>query len=394
MPERVGGSGGARLAVEELSVLGVRLDQYAGVTAALAEGVALREVLAQERIDEEAWPAADRAWKEAFVEAPDLLLRYMQLRRKAEDCLSRRIEPLEDDPAAWAGLLGALALDRDPDRVLQSLGLRMSDVGRLGRLWRDKVESDPALVERLTNLAGNAKPPKVVRCGPAVLRPFPWTPRPGSSAQPAEAAAITSLAEPLEAAPPAVAVPSYLREQSPSWVRSPAPLPSETLGPVPGPPAAALPFGDQPSAAFLEELVAGPQAAPAQSGETLSLGPDAVKASAVLPFEVQAPRAELGETLPLGPGAPKKPALPFQPLGKPDDPFGLSLEQYAALWAELAVFPDRSASILPRYGLPDDDARKKLNEAWGRRFVKEPALRRTWMELCARHRASLQAQER
>src|SRR5262249_5733336 len=157
-------------------VLGLRLDQYAGITAALAEGIALHEVLAQEHVEEAAWPAADRAWKEALAESPDLQLRYMRLRRQAEDCLSRRIEPLEDDPAAWAGLLGALAMADEPDRVLQPLGLRMTDVGRLGRSWRVKAEKDSAVADSLGKLTGKATLPRSIRCGPTELRPFPWTP--------------------------------------------------------------------------------------------------------------------------------------------------------------------------------------------------------------------------
>jgi hypothetical protein len=56
------------------------------------------------------------------------------------------------------------------------------------------------------------------------------------------------------------------------------------------------------------------------------------------------------------------------------------------------MFPGRAGAVLSRYGLPDEAARKKLNEAWGRRFMKEPALRRAWMDLCARYRDWLRQQ--
>ncbi len=411
----MGRSSGARLEEEMPSILGVRLDQYAGVTAALAEGLGLREVLGQEQLDEPGWPPADRAWKEAFVEAPDLHLRYMRFRRQAEDCLSRKVEPLDDDPSAWAGLLSALALSDAPERMVEALGLRMVDVGRIGRAWRAKTEREPALADRLAKLAGKAKAPTALRCGAAVLRPFPWTPpaRPKERPAPREIAPrelpITPLPEErlpsmsAEAMAPALLVPFDREPPSPPPLRfTPRPL-SETMGPASAPAAAALPFGDQPSSAFLEEVVAGPPiSAPVQSGETLGVGPAALKRSQVLPFEAQralesgargaAKTVALDETMALGAGAPRSQALPFDMAGKPEEPYGLNLQQYASLWAELAMYPERLGAVLTRYGLPDEDARKKLNEAWGRRFLKEPSMRRTWMELCARYREWLKTQ--
>lgn len=365
-----------------LRLHGVGLEQHAGVSAALAEGLPLGEVLAQEQIPAPAWPEADRAWREALADSPDLLLRYLRSRRRAEDCLDRRVAPLEDDATAWAGLLGALTLAEDPEKLLTPLGLRMTDLARLGRRWRAKAEGDPALAERLTQLAGKVSPPTEVRCGPTVLRPFPWTPAaeaPRAEDAPREPAVA---AAPAAVEAPAVVVPSYLRE-------APAPVLVETLGPAAAPPRQPLPFGEQPSPAFLESMVAGPPAAPpAQSGETL--GAAVVKAGEVLPF----PRAPLspGETLPVGPGAPQAAPLPFSLDGQPEEPYGLNLAQYASLWAELAIFPERAPAVLARYRLPDEAARKKLNEAWGKRFMKDPAQRRAWMDLCARYREWLQQQ--
>lgn len=155
---------------------GISLSQYAGVTAALAERFELSAILEQEQIDPAAWPAASRAWTEAIVEAPDLQVELVRQRRIAEDCLGRAISPLDTDPAAWAGLLGALALSDTPASVTGALGITMADVARLGRRWKRKMEADPELAKQVAELAPTAKPPARVDAAKPKLAPFPWTP--------------------------------------------------------------------------------------------------------------------------------------------------------------------------------------------------------------------------
>ncbi|MFO0759858.1 MAG: hypothetical protein U0359_25460 [Byssovorax sp.] len=415
-------SGQTPASEEQPVVLGVRLDQYAGVTAALAEGLVLKDILAQEDLAEATWPEADRAWKEELADAPDLLLRYQRLRRSAEDCLARPAPPVDDDPAAWAGLLGALAASDDPDLLLRGFGLRMVDIGRLGRSWQRRAADDPKVADRLIKLAGKAQPPREVRSSAPVLRPFPWTPAPRpveSAPQNAPPPVVSErapilpsayiAARPLPAhedlAPPPIA-PRALADIAPPAFLAQRPL-SETIG-APLPPGAhgspvkpALPFGEEHSSAFLQEVASGPRSAEmAQSGETIGLptGPK-IKAPA-LPFQgaqverlpAPASATALGETIGLGEKVSAQPAMPFDVSGKPEEPYGLTLAQYASLWAELAMYPDRVRAVLRRYGLPDEDARKKLNEAWGKRFLKEPALRRAWMDLCAQYRDWLKQQ--
>lgn len=167
----------------------VSLAQHAGVTAAVAEGLPLSAVLAQEQIDEKTWAEADRAWKSALVEAPDLQLRYLHRRCQAEDCLARRIEPLGEDAAAWAGLLGALATAADPASVVAGLGLKMTDIARLGRAWRSKAAADPRVVDQLTKLAGKTLAPTLVRAAAITLNSFPWTPPSPSPSLSTEASA-------------------------------------------------------------------------------------------------------------------------------------------------------------------------------------------------------------
>lgn len=163
---------------------GVRLEQHAGVSAALAEGIALDEVLAQEEIAKSDWDAANPRWRSALVASPDMQAKYVQKRRVAEDALGRAVKPVDDDPEAWAGLLGAVNLADDSREVLDPLGLRASDLARLGRAWTKKAKADPEVQKKLTDAAGKAPPPKSVKADPVKLKPFPWTKKKG----PAEAA--------------------------------------------------------------------------------------------------------------------------------------------------------------------------------------------------------------
>lgn len=59
----------------------------------------------------------------------------------------------------------------------------------------------------------------------------------------------------------------------------------------------------------------------------------------------------------------------------------MSLEQYAAFCAELAVFPAHAVSIHLRYGLASADARKALDEVFARRFGVDPSQQRRWQAL-------------
>ena len=59
----------------------------------------------------------------------------------------------------------------------------------------------------------------------------------------------------------------------------------------------------------------------------------------------------------------------------------MSLEQYAALCAELAVFPAQAAIIHTRYSLADAGARMALDEVFARRFVGDPREQQRWRAL-------------
>ena len=85
---------------------------------------------------------------------------------------------------------------------------------------------------------------------------------------------------------------------------------------------------------------------------------------ASLPFGKTAPQ-ESRASKDGGPGASKDraPAAP------------LTVEQYASLCAELAVYPDKKVEILRKYYLPDEAAYRALEKDWQVRFLMQPALR-------------------
>ncbi|MDI1448336.1 hypothetical protein [Polyangium sp. 6x1] len=59
----------------------------------------------------------------------------------------------------------------------------------------------------------------------------------------------------------------------------------------------------------------------------------------------------------------------------------LSLEQYAALCAELAASPGRAEETFARYGLTALESRRAVDEAWKERLRREPELYRRWQSL-------------
>jgi hypothetical protein len=272
---------------------GVTLQQFAGVLAAVGEGISLEEVLSQERIDREAWPQAERAWRAAIAGSHSLQIELVQKKRVAEDALSRRVEPIDADPGAWVGLLGALATAEDPSALVERLGITMNDVARIGRSWRRKCESDAEVAKKLEELAPDAKPPANVKAAPLELRPFPWSPASGPSDERPAAAreavdgpsqpaaepgrepkverASYQIAGPTKLAPPEPPLPSYLvGEASPPAGGPSAPLAAGAARPAPAT-FAHDPFSGTaalPSPEVLERLIAesSPEAALAKAG--------------------------------------------------------------------------------------------------------------------------------
>lgn len=170
------GAAGAGAAEERL--FGVSLVDYAVVSAAVAEGFPLGDVLATEGIEPRAYAKAEVRWKERVAasgaEKGALLERYRAELATAEDRLARRIAPLDEDPAAWVAFLHAYSTAHDPGALLKSSGLGMNDMARLSRRWARRVEADAQVGKTIADLkARGAGPMPALNAEPPRLRPSP-----------------------------------------------------------------------------------------------------------------------------------------------------------------------------------------------------------------------------
>ncbi|WP_437528264.1 hypothetical protein WME79_44595 [Sorangium sp. So ce726] len=163
----------------------------------MTEGFALANVLAVEGLAPRTFARADLAWKQRLAAEPELLAAYAQELAQAEDWLDRKVEPLAEDPTAWAGFLAAFGAHPAPFELLQENDLGMNDVARLRRRWARRAEEEAKVGELLKDL--HTQPGKLgsLRVGPRVLRPSRVAEARGSAERPAdEHAAAVPLGEP------------------------------------------------------------------------------------------------------------------------------------------------------------------------------------------------------
>ena len=129
-----------------------------------------------------------------------------------------------------------------------------------------------------------------------------------------------------------------------------------------------LPFKPLPPGIELTQTKQVPVLNP-WKGETVGPGDDSItKAVAALPFAGDTGVAAL---------------LPFP---------RLSLEAYASLRAELSLWPERSAVILPRYHVMNEAAHRALNEHWHTELAASPEARATFDKLLADYMAWLRTE--
>jgi len=176
----------------------------------------LPDILAQEQIEEATYREGERIWRERIADSLATQLEYTQKLAVASDCLARTLMPIAEDEAAWVGLLGALSTSLDQSALLAELGITLNDVGRLGRVWKRRLQADADLAKRLAEQAKTAVAPSKLDAGPVELRPFPWTPVAKVRAGAAESAPVS---EPRPG-PPSEA-PAVQRVQA-SFQKSPA----------------------------------------------------------------------------------------------------------------------------------------------------------------------------
>ncbi len=141
----------------------IPLIQLAAVNAALAEPFPLAEVLAIEGLDVTSWTAAEMSWRQRLATDDALRRDYQRELALAEDRLSRRVSPLEEELTAWASLLLALAAAPSTDEVLAPLELGVNDLSRLIRRWTPRFAANEELRDQAAKLqkAGPTPLPEV-----------------------------------------------------------------------------------------------------------------------------------------------------------------------------------------------------------------------------------------
>ena len=152
-------------------------------------------------------------------------------------------------------------------------------------------------------------------------------------------------------------------------------------------PKRALPFGDKPSQALPPAPAPTSPPKSGMSGQTL---PAEVNLMAlVTPFTKPStppvfspaptpPPAVSGDSAP-PPALTTEAASPgvTAPGGTAPE---MTVDAYASLCAEMAVFPQRRGDILRRYNIADDAALAVLRARWKERFGREPAMEMVWQE--------------
>jgi hypothetical protein len=400
---------------------GVSVGQYAAVVAALGEGHALPAVLEVEGLTETAWREAEAAWSEGVASDPETATLFRVALEEAEDHLTRRVEPIDYDVAAWLSFFRAWCMAPAPPEFLERNALRPSDISRLQRLWARRMGQDAALQRRVAELAMTSLPaPAPLQVELARLRASPASSAPGAAAQaPAkDPAADLDLAQYAAicaeiADAPALAADVLARfglPSKPNWDEAwrSRLAADDALGKdfrvlvahyrsrVGHAKAGAL------SAAVAETSAPSqPVSGRAALRATVRAGDDAPIRSA-LPFkrdvtvaiDVVAERAEtlrsrnlpegsVKGTLDVEKRSKKSPTLPFlmpePPASRPPEPEQalLSLEQHASLCVELALQPDRTVAILLRYQITQDH-KARADAYWRERARAEPDVEAAW----------------
>jgi hypothetical protein len=193
-------------------VHGVSLEQYAGVTVALAEGFPLDAILINDRVTRDVWSRAEPAWKVRVAKegtAGPLFAELSAKRIVAEDCLARGVAPIDADLAAWMSFLAAYGAHAAPFELLKGKGIGLNDLSRLQRRWARRMAEDERLPKQAADLAKKGPGPlPPIRVDPPVLKRFPWSP----GAAPTPAPVVPKVAVPAETslAPGKVRLYSYV----------------------------------------------------------------------------------------------------------------------------------------------------------------------------------------
>jgi hypothetical protein len=133
--------------------------------------------------------------------------------------------------------------------------------------------------------------------------------------------------------------------------------------------------------------------ADAGDGQTVTLSAPAQlrasrDASEAIPFARRSERASAVRDVPM-------PTMPGSAAdGRPYSlaPESMSVEQFAALCAECAQFPEQTREIERRYGISTPAERRALDERWHRLMAVDPTLQARWRERYDRTAAALRTE--
>ncbi|MFO0758002.1 MAG: hypothetical protein U0359_16010 [Byssovorax sp.] len=373
----------------------------------------------------------------AVTEAEVSLEGYAEIRAEMEALRSR------DDVLAraglsaeqWAGIQRAW-LDRMGDEL--SLG-RFELANRYTRAFVDKQEAIARAGAPATPATPAPAPPEAPAPLPAIATPEPpvmappafipapalapvFAPAPVERAHVDVGATVLALdlsairaalpfAAPVDPSPPVPDAPAA----PPPVRRNPASLSGTSLS-LPVPQGTALPFAAQQPGLPSPPAPPSPPARTADVGaETMTLPPSIIAAAIAaaakpLPFSAAPEDDDATATLPIVPLAPRRdviggttgelPADLIARLAKPmpfsEDPGpkaapALTLEQYAALCAELGASPQQQDAVFRRYGLSSTDDRRAVDASWQTRLKNDPSEYQRWQALYQHYKAHFSA---
>jgi hypothetical protein len=336
-------------------MFGVSLEDLARVHAAEQAGVKAEERLAELRLDRATFSRAEQAWTERLAtslrDEPSLFVAYSTALSAALLSDAPRILPLEEDLGEWVSFEGHFQRAADPAELAMRAGLSLLEVARLHRDWAARLAEDPALAEEAARKRAEEPLPL-----PEIRR----EPR----RRPAAPLAPVLRAIPADTPPPA---------------RVPAPM-SLQVETVELKPVVAL----TPAVPFAGR--APDQEAIGRAKEHAQKAQPAAHAGVLAPIGETAPvdvRALMRNVLAFDAS---KPPAPPQPAGQARS---FSMEEYAALSAELSLHPDSSAAIWARVGVHDAQTASNVMAQLNARLNADPAFRQAWQAAYAAHRARI-----
>jgi hypothetical protein len=168
----------------------ISFEDYAFVSAGVADGLELAVLLRHLEVDPEVWRLGEQIWRERLRQDDSieggLHERLANEQEHARELWSRPIPPLDDDLDAWIDFQRHLLEQPNPLAHLEQLGITFGDLARLATLWQGRIHQDRTLLERMAKRL--TEPPADVR-----IAPLPPPRLPGSD--PAQTLKLRALAD-------------------------------------------------------------------------------------------------------------------------------------------------------------------------------------------------------